>query len=787
MKNKFSYIFSTIILAMTTTGCGYKHDPKVELKRIELVCTAYKSYVVGDYLMDIANTRINMKGYYSNGTTQPLYFADVVFSLKSNGNQFDPFAPLPSSGSYTLKASKSGITSNAYNFTVADGHVYVESITYNGPEAIGIDRATQFTLTINPSNYTEQVLFESTNESVATISRIGVNSFELLGHQKGNTVLTFKAKASEDSYREIFCGLTVEDNYVTSISAFGPSELGIGSSVQVQLGIEPEDFTAEVNAESSDVAKATVNKIDDKTFTITGVSSGEVDIRFFAKKNAAEYVSEYFHIKVQNIARTKIQQTYKDLKKKNVYTVSSCPTVGDAKLLIIPVWFTDSASFVDADKKENIRQDVRAAFFGNESETGWHSVSSFYGEESQNKLNLTGTVSDWYNASSSSSVYAQDNSTDLTSVLAFVATEWYFSNHTDNRTSYDSDGDGYLDGVILLYAAPNYVTYKSKGAGYGSGNENLWAYVTYTSASSSVSKPVTNVFMWASYDFMYSDTLAKTKTGHNYGYGDTSHCVLDAHTYIHEMGHVFGLDDYYDYAGVTSYAGRFSMQDYNVCGHDGYSSLALGWADPYIPTSSGVITLNDFQSSHELILLTPEWNTYNSAFDEYLLLELYTPTGLNSQDVTYNYKRTGTAPNAVGIRLWHVDAKLFKANTSGGGTFTCDTNVNRVNSAFNNTSKSKADGGRDCYAKPVSTYQDYNLLHLIRNNVLETYQTNSVFKASDLFYADNTFSMTTYQSQFLKGTRLDFNQSLGWSFTVNEINDYGTGQYSARITLTKSL
>ena len=787
MKNKFSYLFSTIILAMTTTGCGYKPNPKVELKRIDLVCIAYKSYVVGDLLMDIANTRINMKGYYSDGSTQPLYFADVVFSLRHNGTQLDPFSPLPSSGTYTLKANKSGINSNAYNFTVADGHVYAESIAYNGPEAIGIERASQFTVTVNPSNYTEQVSFESTNEAVATISQVNINTFELVGHQKGNTVLTFKAKASEDSYRQIFCSLVVEDNYVTSIISSGPNVVGIGSSVQVKLDIAPLDYTAEVNAESVNTGIATVNKIDDKTFTITGVSSDEVDIRFFAKKNATEYVNEYFHVKVQNFAKTKIQQTYNEFNKKNVYTVSGCPTTGDAKLLLIPVWFNDSATFVDADKKDTLRQDIRTAFFGNETETGWHSVSSFYKEESQDRLNLTGTVSDWYNISSSASLFAADSTTDLTSGLVYLATEWYFNNHDDNRSSYDTDGDGYLDGVMLIYAAPDYITYKNKGAGYGADKENLWAYVSYTSLGASVSKPAVNVFMWASYDFMYNETLAKTKTGHNYGYGDTSHCLIDAHTYIHEMGHVFGLEDYYDYASVTSYAGRFSMQDYNVCGHDGFSALALGWADPYIPTRSDEIILNDFQSSHELILLTPEWNEYNSAFDEYLLLELYTPTGLNNQDVTYNYKRTGTAPNAVGIRLWHVDAKLFKANSSGGGTFTCDTNVNKINNAFNNTSKTKADGGRDCYAKPVSTYQDYSMLHLIRNNVLETYQTNSTFKGSDLFYADSTFSMTTYQSQFLKGTKLDFNQNLGWSFKVNEINDYGTGQYSARITLTKSL
>ena len=789
MKRKFSYVLSTIILAMTTTGCGYKPAKKVSLVNIGLVCIAYKSYVVGDYLMDIVNTKIDMIGYYSNGTNKPLYFQDVQFSLTSGGNNFDPFAPLPNSGSYSLRARKDNVNSNAYNFTVVDGHVYVSSIEYNGPSLIGIERSQQFSLTVNPSNHTEQVLFTSTNESVATVSQTGINQFEIVGHQTGSTVLSFSARASasDTDYIQIFRSVSVEDNYVTSITPAGPNTVGKGASIQVSLDVQPLDFTTEVIATSGNLAIATVNKVDDKLFNIVGVAAGTTSITFSAKKNESEYVSVPFSVAVQDIAKTKIQQTYKEFNKKNIWKVSGCPATGDAKLLLIPIWFNDSGSFIDESKKSTIVEDIEYAFFGSQEQTGWHSVSSFYKEESKQKLNLTGTVSDWYEPNKNASYYASDTETVNTTLLTVNAVNWYFNNHSsDSRTNYDSDGDGFLDGVMLIYAAPDYITYKNKSTGYGADKENLWAYVSYvTILPSSVSNPNPNVFMWASYDFMYSDTLAKTKTGHNFGYGDTSHCSLDAHTYIHEMGHVFGLEDYYDYAGEVSYAGRFSMQDYNVCGHDGFSALALGWADPYIPTKSDEIVLNDFQSSHELILLTPEWNTYNSAFDEYLLLELYSPTGLNAQDVTYNYKRTGTAPNAVGVKLWHVDAKLFKAS-GNSGTFTSDTNLGNINNAFNNTSKTKAEGGRDCYAKPVSTYQDYSMLHLIRNNVLETYQSNNSFKAADLFYADNTFTIETYQSQFLKGTKLDFNQNLGWTFTVNEIIDYGTGQYSARITLTKT-
>ena len=43
----------------------------------------------------------------------------------------------------------------------------------------------------------------------------------------------------------------------------------------------------------------------------------------------------------------------------------------------------------------------------------------------------------------------------LTDNLVTSAPDWYFENHSDeSRTDYDSNGDGYLDGVILVYAAP---------------------------------------------------------------------------------------------------------------------------------------------------------------------------------------------------------------------------------------------------------------------------------------------------------------------------------------------
>ena len=68
-------------------------------------------------------------------------------------------------------------------------------------------------------------------------------------------------------------------------------------------------------------------------------------------------------------------------------------------------------------------------------------------------------------------------------------------------------------------------------------------------------------------------------------------------------------DGDYDY-GWNSYtfAGAFSMQDHNVGGHDPFSMMALGWVDPYVPTESSTITLQPFESSGDVILLSPNFS-----------------------------------------------------------------------------------------------------------------------------------------------------------------------------------
>lgn len=598
----------------------------------------------------------------------------------------------------------------------------------------------------------------------------------------GAGVFTISATYNNVKSNVLTYNLIAEHVYITSMSFSGPNEANTFDEVSLTLTINPSNFTETLTVTASDPIKADVSR-DGNTVKVVGNKPGEVDIIASSRREDGSTITATHHLNF--VAATEVvtaKQTYNDFVKNNVSPISSCPLEGTPKLLVIPVWFTNSTSFISTNKKETVRDDINTSFFGAKSDIGGHSVSSYYEEESQGKLRLTGTVSEWYEANISSN--DAGNSNFDTGALVKQASDWYFSTTSESRSDYDYDKDNVLDGVILIYAAPDYMTHG------GSSLSNLWAYCFWIQPSVAPQGIYANVYLWASYDFMYGSNVVYNRTGkYDYHNGETLHGVkLDTHTYIHEMGHVFGLEDYYDYSENRYEAGgSFSMQDYNVGGHDPYSVFAFGWASAYVPTETKTIKIKSFQENHDLILLTPEFNEFGSPFDEYLLLELYTPTGLNEFDANHTYQNNtyvkGT--KTTGIRLWHVDSRLASRKSEYARSFEIvDSNAKQpgryVTHAFSNSYYHET-VDKDYLSILGTGNYDYNILQLIRNSTSITYRPTDHFSSESLFLAGDSFTMDTYSSQFVKGSYLNSGKSLGWSFTVDSIEN-GT----ATITVTKA-
>lgn len=315
---------------------------------------------------------------------------------------------------------------------------------------------------------------------------------------------------------------------------------------------------------------------------------------------------------------------------KNFGITRGMPSVGDAKALVIPVEFTDYKA------TSTMKQDLEITFFGTSEQTGWESLSSYYYKASYGKLNITGTVLDVYNTGKSSTYYTNlyNQGKDADYEIIKSALEYYDS--SVDYSDYDSDGDGYIDALYIIYTAP---------VDYESADSMWWAYTYeyYTDDYEYYDGVEADFYFFAGYEFVFEQPAC----GKNLKY--------NAETFIHETGHILGLDDYYDYdetKGPDGGIGGGDMMDYNVGDHNAFTKIILGWVTPYVVTNENVtIDLLSFGSTGDCVLICDSWNgTY---FDEYYIIDYYTPDGLNAFEAGYS-----GLFSTDGIRIYHIDAHL---------------------------------------------------------------------------------------------------------------------------------
>ena len=93
------------------------------------------------------------------------------------------------------------------------------------------------------------------------------------------------------------------------------------------------------------------------------------------------------------------------------------PSVGEPKVLVIPVEFTDYPA------PTGMVESLNKAFFGRSEDTGWESLQSYYYKSSYGKLKITGTVLQPYNTGKKSTKYTYNNNGDYEIIKA--ALEYY--------------------------------------------------------------------------------------------------------------------------------------------------------------------------------------------------------------------------------------------------------------------------------------------------------------------------------------------------------------------------
>ena len=447
-------------------------------------------------------------------------------------------------------------------------------------------------------------------------------------------------------------------------------------------------------------------------------------------------------------------------------------STGNVNALVIPVWFSNSSNFFVDTQKDQLIEDINTVMFSENNDTVYLSLKEYYAQASHGKLNISGDVTEFYESSRSTTNFT-DQETNTTYNFAKEALEWYSTKHTDKPiANYDADGNGKADVAVFLFAG-NY---------YGSGsNTHSYAFnIVFNKNDAGVGvHPYLDSCMFVPIGAFYGyQKKTASQTGQK-SVGDLS--VKNANAFlsassvlIHEMGHSLGCVDLYTQAGHSGIVteggyeptGNTTIMNSSFEGMDPFESNVLEWTDPYILKAEDYevgqsfdIQLNDFQTSGENVILTPNWNAKDSPFDEYMQLELYSPNGLNA-----NSERP---VNDVGVRLWHINAALEKNNNGKTGYFPDDGSISMIASNH------------------YETDEDYDIVHLIRNNKQEEYKSSKLFSAEDLFKTGDSFILEDYQSQFKKGEMFDNRERLGWSFSIKSIFQKQDGSYSCVITMTR--
>lgn len=507
-----------------------------------------------------------------------------------------------------------------------------------------------------------------------------------------------------------------------------------------------------------------------------------------------------------------LELNYNDLSGTLSNNKSVMPSLGDANLLVIPVHLPGGNEY----KTDKVKSDIEKVFFGDkdDSSLGFKSVKQYYSEASYGKFNLSGTVTDWFDATTLVSDVKDITSGTYGTIVNKIlrgAVEWAGSSQGINLKDFDNNEDGNIDGVYLVYdhldwTTENYIQHESNPQFDSSTlNQAFWNFTYWDFYSESKNdKPSTSGFSWSSFDMMYTSYCERNKND-TPDLSDLSKIKLDSHTFIHEFGHLLGLEDYYS-SSDSSYhpAGESTMMDQNIGDLDSYSKMLLGWVTPYVVYGTSEITITNVSknSGNSVIVIPSNYAEISQSvedaikgnridkfrykfnpFSEYLMIDLYTPDGNNEQDTygPYVFDRSAMA-NKVGVRIYHIDSRIFKCKVvdyMGGQKlayvdgYVWDGQMLADDEAIlmpisNNMSESKN------FQLPQS-FDYFDQIRLLESSGINTFDKNGMMTNQTLYYSESKpFDIMSYGYQFFNGRyTYDDGNELPFKVKVLNVEDKG--------------
>lgn len=423
------------------------------------------------------------------------------------------------------------------------------------------------------------------------------------------------------------------------------------------------------------------------------------------------------------------------------YNLSS---LGTQKILVVPCQFEGEQSFTS-----EMLETLERAFFEenlSSNEDCYYSLSEYYAKTSINQLKITGEVTDVIQIP-----YTVEEVEQSLAYLPGLPAQILMDTVSDEfLKEYDVNQDGFVDSVCFIYSTPM------------DGASNFWAWVSTFDTQPNPDRPELKRHLWCGYDSLENDLYN-----------------IDVHTLIHETGHLLGLRDYYPSDNNNVALGGHSMMDYNISDHDPYSKMLLSWCDPiyydFLENPTITVQLKPFQGTNEVLLLNVSWN--HSVMDEYLLVEYYTPDGLNLLDAQKQYESRPLGFTQAGIKIYHVDSRIAYCSLNElTNQIEFNSYVEEIPEEKNSESDYYIIGASnniaDSYTN-ASRQGRYKQIQLIENKEYNFLQSGQTADDDSLFYEGDVFDSN--QSVFLTNGLFNNQEEIDFQITVDQLTaDYAT-------------
>ncbi len=356
------------------------------------------------------------------------------------------------------------------------------------------------------------------------------------------------------------------------------------------------------------------------------------------------------------------------------------PSEGEVETMLVLAEFSD-AKFTDDFKK-----DLREMLYLPDSDENaekylrmypYESLTAYYQRASFEKLTITGDV---YNFSSEHERSYYDNRGDsmYSDVLDHIKKEIIAKNTDDTGmtdleflddyiSKYDSNNDMKLDGLYIAVAGGNndwgnkWWSYSEEGLKLNIGSYSVPVLVQVVD--------------------IYNEEAGKENMG------------SFIKTFIHETGHMLGLDDYYSYEDaqeecedfIVEKFDTFAMMNDAVGDQDGFAKMLLGWLpEESVQIASkgeSVKTLRSYSETGDVLIIIPqeEYETYGT-YSQFILAEHYTNSLNDTLPEKYEYDSednvTGTkkAPEDA-FRFYHIYARKNEFGDGFAASNTADLKI----------------------------------------------------------------------------------------------------------------